>query len=492
MIRSRRLALVAAVVALALSSCGSPNTTTPLAEKPQVIQLAAGRQSGSGAAVPAAADAASGSAESKIAVMGSTKFVYDGELPALDGPAGSWFFAPGQQPDVGRIAKLAAVLGVQGDVRTLPAEQDGGWAVGPEDYSAPVLTVGSDGMLSWYLNAGQPGVTSIGGCAVASGVATEPAVGAPGVVEAVAPAESVPAPLVPGATAPATDGVAPDVVAPDCQVPNPPVGVPTKDEALAKAKQMFADWGYDIGALQFDEPYADEWGASVNGSLVVEGLKTPIMLSVGFGENGKVTYASGYLATPERGADYPTIGAAAGLERLKTENQFVGGLDGTGGVMKGTDNVATSDAGLVLDTATAIAPVGAPTIAPCEPEAASVDCSPVPTDITVTLNSVKPDLITVWAADNTIWLLPAYTFGSADGGVYTVNAVDAAYIHQADPRPATTEPVINPGLPVPEPAPAGGGSGGGSGGDIGTAPAPGVVGAVADTVPNAEPNTTAP
>ena len=49
------------------------------------------------------------------------------------------------------------------------------------------------------------------------------------------------------------------------------------------------------------------------------------MLSVGFGENGTVTYASGYLAVPERGADYPTIGAAAGLERLKTQqNQFIG------------------------------------------------------------------------------------------------------------------------------------------------------------------------
>ena len=218
----------------------------------------------------------------------------------------------------------------QGDVRTLPAEQGGGWAVGPEDYSAAVLTVGSDGMLSWYLSPGQPTVTSVG-CAVASGSATEPALGAPGVRDAVPPAETVPAEAVPGDTAPATDGVAPDVVAPDCPVPNPPVGVPTKDEALAKAKQLFADWGYDVSSFQFDDAYADEWGASVNASLVLDGLKAPVMLSVGFGENGTVTYASGYLATPARGADYPTIGAAAGLERLKTQNQFVGGwIDGTG------------------------------------------------------------------------------------------------------------------------------------------------------------------
>lgn len=411
--------------------------------------------------MPAAVDSANASTESKIAIMGSTKFVYDGELPALDGPAGSWFFAPGQQPDADRIAKLAAALGVQGGVRTLPAEQGGGWAVGPEDYSAAVLTVGSDGMLSWYLSPGQPTVTSVG-CAVASGSATEPPLGAPGVVDAVPPAETLPAPAVPGDTAPATDGVVPDVVAPDCPVPNPPVGVPTKDEAMAKAKQLFADWGYDVSSFQFDTAYADEWGASVNASLVLEGLKAPVMLSVGFGENGTVTYASGYLATPERGADYPTIGAAAGLERLKTQNQFVGGRDGTG-VLKATDNVAASDAAPVPDTAIAIAPAAEPTIVPCEPEAASVDCSPTGIDsITVTLNSVKPDLIMVWAADNTIWLLPAYTFGSADGGLYTVNAVDDAYIQQADPGPVTTEPVIDPGVvPIPETAPAAdGGSGG--------------------------------
>jgi hypothetical protein len=465
MIRSRRPVLVAALVALGLSACGNPTTTTPVAEQPQVIRVAS-NQTGSGGAAPAAADSANASTESKIAIRGSTKFVYDGELPALDGAAGSWFFAPGQQPDPDRIAKLAAALGVQGDVRTLPAEQGGGWAVGPEDYSAAVLTVGSDGMLSWYLSPGQPTVTSVG-CAVASGSATEPALGAPGVRDAVPPAETVPAEAVPGDTAPASDGVAPDVVAPGCPVPNPPVGVPTKDEALAKAKQLFADWGYDVGSFQFDDGYADEWGASINASLVLDGLKSPVMLSVGFGENGTVTYASGYLATPARGADYPTIGAAAGLERLKAQNQFGGGLDRGTGVLKATDNAAASgaapDATPASDTATGIAPAGEPTIVPCEPEAASVDCAPTGTDsITVTLNSVKPDLIMVWAADNTIWLLPAYTFGSADGGFYTVNAVDDAYIQQADPGPVSTEPVIDPGVvPVPETAPAAdGGSGG--------------------------------
>jgi hypothetical protein len=224
------------------------------------------------------------------------------------------------------------------------------------------------------------------------------------------------------------------------------VGLPTKDEALAKAKQLFADWGYDVNSYQFDDPYADEWSANVSASLLLDGMKAPIGLSVGFGENGTVTYASGALAEPQRGADYPTIGAAAGLERLQTQqNQYVG--LGSPAARSAID-VAVSDTG--------VAQAVAPDIAPCEPEAAAADCAPVPSEpVTVTLNSVKADVTMVWAADNTIWLLPAYSFGSADGGIYTVIAVEDAYIHQADPMPTTgqTDPAVDPGV-VPTPATA--------------------------------------
>ena len=448
MIRSRRLALASIVVILGLSACGDPSTTTPLADQPKVIQLANG-QTGSGGATAPAAATADASAESKMAVFGPTEFVYDGELPALDGPAGSWSFAPGQKADPDRIAKLAASLGVVGEVRTLPTEQGGGWAVGPEDYSGAVLTVGSDGMLNWWLSAAP--TTGAVACASVGGVAIDPPIGE-GVVGSSGTATDAIAstsPPAPDGTAPAVAPVTPGVVAPDCPAPQPPAGVPTKQEALAKAKQLFVDWGYDANSYQFDEPYADEWGASVNASLVLEGMKAPVMLSVGFGENGAVTYASGFLAMPERGADYPTIGAAAGLERLKTQqNQYIG---------LAADGVATK-------AATDIAPqpaVGAPAIAPCESGPAT-DCGPVDsTPVTVTLNSVKADLTMVWAADNTIWLLPAYTFGTADGGLYTVIAVDDAYIQQAAPEVATTEvPGQDPGVAPPaQTTPAAGGSG---------------------------------
>lgn len=442
MIRSRRVALAAIVVVLGLSACGDPTTTAPLADQPKVLQLASG-QTGTGAGEAAPAAATVDAADSKMAFFGQTEFVYDGELPALDAPAGSWFFATGQQPDLDRVAQLAAALGAEGEVRTLPDDQGGGWAVGPQDYSSAVLTVGSDGMLSWWLSAA-PTVAATPAIACGEVLPIEPAAGTGTAGSSGAATDVV-------VSKPPADAVAPDAGIPDCAAPipaQPPVGVPTADEALAKAEQLFADWGYDVNLYQFDEPYADEWGASVNASLLLEGMKAPIMLSVGFGENGTVTYASGYLAEPQRGDDYPTVGAAAGLERLKTQQNQYMSLDSVG--------ARTSDIGVAASdgaaTDVAIAP-GAPTTGVvCEAESANAACAPVqPEPITVTLNSVKADLIMQWAADNTIWLLPAYSFGSADGGLYTVIAVDDAYIQEVDPPIAVSEPaVIDNGVVTPE------------------------------------------
>src|SRR3954453_12232693 len=443
MIRSRRLALAAAVVALGLAACGDPNTTTPLAEQPPVIHLA-GQSGGGFAPAPAAATAEAATADSKIAFGAPTNFVYDGDMPDLGSSGGSWFFDPKQQPDLDRIAALAASLGVQGDVRVVTTEQGGGWAVGPEDYSAAVLTVSADGMHSWYLSSAP--VSSVG-YACGSGVATVSGEVAPGAVpnpDSTTPAADAAVDTVlPDTVVP--DTVAPDVptsepvALPDCPAPPAPVGVPTKDQAVAKAKQLFAAWGYDVNAYQFDDVYADQYGASISAYLTLDGMRAPLILSVGFGENASVTFASGYLGVPQRGSDYPTVGTAAGLERLKKQqDQFIGLGNGRG--------ISATDQG-VAEPAIAVAP--------CAPDAAASDaCAPVDNSqpVTVHLNSVKADLTMVWDADNTIWLLPAYTFGTADGGLYTVIAVDDAFIQQPDTSTATTEPVIDPNIAPTPPA----------------------------------------
>ncbi|HEY7628436.1 MAG TPA: hypothetical protein VH761_15295 [Ilumatobacteraceae bacterium] len=444
MISSRRIALVSLVVLFGAAACGDPNANTSSAgttvitsapAKPPVIHLVGGWRNFAGGAAPAAAESAT---DSKMAIWGVTEFVYDGELPALDGLAPSWYFPSGQQPDLARVAELAKALGVEGEVRSQPADQGGGWAVGPEDYSGPVLTVGSDGLLSWWLSGTPASISARPGCVVADSSGGGSAEPAPG--EGVAGSSGTA--TEPGIATPDTalpvDKVDP-AVTPECAEPQPPANVPTADEALAKAKELFTSWGYDLSSYEFDTPYADDWSASVNASLIIDGMKAPITLSIGFGENGSISWASGSLATPLPGADYPTIGAAAGLDRLKEQQNQYMALDT--GIAKGAPDAAVSEP--------AIAPI-------CDPAVTNdiaSDCAiPNPEPVTVTLNSVKRDLTMLWDADNTIWLLPAYSFGSADGGIYTVIAVDDAYIEEAE-APATTEPaVIVPDTAVAPPA----------------------------------------
>ena len=94
-------------------------------------------------------------------------------------------------------------------------------------------------------------------------------------------------------------------------------------------------------------------------------------------------------------------------------------------------------------------PMIAPDIAPCATNMDVACGGPISTEpVTVTLNSVKPDLTMVWATDQTIWLLPAYTFGSADGGMYTVVAVADEFIQQPVAEPGTTTPA-GTGRPAP-------------------------------------------
>jgi hypothetical protein len=86
------------------------------------------------------------------------------------------------------------------------------------------------------------------------------------------------------------------------------------------------------------------------------------------------------------------------------------------------------------------------------------ECAPISVDpITVTLSNPRPSLEQLWASDDTVWLLPGYAFDSADGGIYSVLAVEDKYIEVTQPTevavPATDLPVVDPGVDPAGPAP---------------------------------------
>ena len=466
MLRSRRFALAAAALVLGISACGGANNTSTAAKAPTVIHVGSGGGGNSKATAGAAVD------ESMRPYFGNITYVYDGQFPDLGTLGGAWSLPTGAKPDLNRVAAIANALGVKGEVRSLPTEQGGGWAVGPNDGSAPSILVGNDAQLSWWYN-GTVATTGYS-CAGSATTVGGDAVGAGGVGGAVGGGVAVPPPDA------SVGGSKPDVAPPDnvvsttvpmpCEPPPPPANVPDKAAALAKAKAILSAAGVDLAAYDVTT-YADSYGASVTGQLMLGTHRSPLSVNVGFGADAAITYASGFLAVPQAAADYPLVSAEVGVQRL---NDPTGRFIFSGGPFAIRDavgvNVATSSIGgsAPAGGASEPAPVLKPAAVPIEPPTpapmpcgASTGCTTPappapPPPVTIHLNAVRVDLTMVWAQDGTIWLLPAYTFTAIDASEYTVVAVDESYLDL--PKPVTLDtgqgaptPVVTVIPPTPDP-----------------------------------------
>lgn len=456
MLRSRRLAFTAAAVLIGLTACGDDGARTTAGtaagNAPAVIHLGGAQGSGGNAEVA--------TADRMMMPMQDITFVWAGGDVDLGSTGAAWTLPAGTDVDTARIAEIARLLGVEGDVRELPADQGGGWMVGAADYSTASLTVSTDGMVSWWYNPAPSTDVSRGGCAMPGEIAVDPGVAIEGDGD-VATADTVPADDV--AVPPsASEPLPPDMV---CEEPRPPANVPDSAAAEEQAKQLFAAMGYDTDSFEY-EVYADEWGANVTAWLLLDGHRSPITLSAGFGAEGALTWASGSLATPQRADDYPLVSIDDAVQRLNDETgQWMAYMGG--GVARGElagDSVTVPSG----ETAGAPEPVPATDVAVAPPDATTgqigepvvidqpvcdpaTDCvieeMPPLEPITITFTEVTTDLTMQWAEDGTIWLLPAYTFTSPDMGMYTVIAVDDSFIALPEPLP-TPEPLPVETVPV--------------------------------------------
>ncbi len=443
-IRSRRAALIGAVVILGLTACGSADSNGTSAGStlpaPAVIQIAGSSSAPAGGA-PMAADVSTES--SKMMAM-PYSYEWTGTTPDLTSPAASWYFSPGVAPTAEQAQQLAAAFGVTGEPVAVAADMGGGWTVGPNDGSAPSITIAGDAMQSWwYSPAWQTDAAPSVGCVYPSegGVAID----ATGDTDA------------PDAT------IAIDPV-PVCEEPQPPAGVPSKADAEAKAREMLSALGGDPANYELDT-YADEWGASTASFLVLDGVRTNLSFNIGYGEQGAVTWAGGFLAAPQRGADYPRIGVKAAIQRLNDQaNSWMTGygpavrngdmMSAEASVAGGASGIASTE--IAVDEATEppteppTEPGVEPAVVPDEVPIGEVPIGEAPIDVepmVMTLTTVTGSLEQVWAADGTVWLLPGYSFGGAEGLLASVLAVEDQYLEQAEPQ------VLVDPVPLPEPMP---------------------------------------
>lgn len=399
----------------AMSSCGDD----PDASGPPILVLSAANGGGWSESAPAASDMAG--VDGKMMWAYQQNFTAAVDLPALDSDAPSYTLTAGDA-STDSLNALKAVFGVTKDFVAQDASQGGGYLAGNYDGITATLYVGSDAMRYWSYSPAWD----------QSSISSRPCVYEQSSATAVDPSSDVPAP-----------------VAELCAEPVAPENVPTSAEAEELFATTVSALGGNVDDLIIDS-YADEWGASVNGYLKIDGVRSSLTWSIGYGANAAISWASGALADVQDGASYPRIGTAAAIERLNSQqNGMWGGPMVRGGFAYDATAAiepATSDVESVVTTEPATSDV--PTSDVVAETYPTLDAPP-PEIQEVSIVGVEEELVTLYGADGSIYLVPGYTFIAAEdeygyAGRYTVSALPDEYMQvtdAVDPVPATDVPV---------------------------------------------------
>lgn len=477
---AHRPRVIAAIVAVTLlGACGagdsmsSPPTspTDPGGLRPPVAVHAVDASASAGG--DGRTMSAESSAESSVEPAASTDmsimpafggFTYelgDG-LAELPEDTTAYQYPQGADVDEATVAALADALGVASAAERVDDETTGLlWRAGPDDGTAPALSVNRDPQLTWSYSGAWADQTMPAAC----GEVVE----ADGTV--VPPADASTMTTVVGGDAVAIDNG--DAVAGDadgggtdpCAAPEPPDGVPTVADAEAAANDLLAAIGEDPAAYEL-ETYADEWSASVIAWPSLAGVRSPVSLGFGFGAEGVLQWANGSLADPVPAGPYPLVDLDVALTRL-TEQTSPSILARSGPLVDVVDPApATASAGSTGSPTGAA--TGEPTIETIVPEPApapqaatataadpAIPIEPPPPLGTDPGVQVEPEVATLvevradfwWAvdADGSVWLLPAYTFTDNEDRQHTVPAVTDEFLVVAETptdEPSAGEPAM--------------------------------------------------
>lgn len=189
---------------------------------------------------------------------------------------------------------------------------------------------------------------------------------------------------------------------PTCVEPTPtPELIPSKAELQREAFELFSSTGYN-GSLSDVTVYRDDWGAWAVASYLVGGQKVAIEWSAGWGQDGKLSWASGHSVEikPVAG-DFGVISAQSAVDRLN-EGGWWGGLP--------------SDYYQAMST-------GVAATYPTQSDSEVID---------VTVESAELVLLTVYDAQGNAWLVPGYAMRHSLGWIESVIAVEDGVIELPD------------------------------------------------------------
>lgn len=395
----------------------------PDASGPPILRIT-GEASGSNSSADQTAGAPESSTSDKMMWMGQQNFTAVSDLPSLDSDAPSYVIS------ASNIAKrdlnsLREVFSIKDEFVAQDTNMGGGYLAG--EYNTgdlPTMYVSADATHYWSYQAPWSRSMTDVGCAIP--------------------------PVAEGDTVPSVES---------CSVPTPPENVPS----AGKAEDLFDQMLKDLGLKPKDfitESYADEWNANVTGYLTIDGVRTSLSWSASYGADAELVWASGVLAEVTQAADYPRIGTAQGIERLNNDQQYGwGGPTMRGGVAYDDMAVTSVDKavaspGAPRAVAQGIEPVSEEVVGvtvDTEPETLAGTVTTEPETLEGTVDSpiedqempvieieivaVEEELLSLYGADGSIYLVPGYAFLAAEESGYTprylVSALPDEFVEEA-------------------------------------------------------------
>jgi hypothetical protein len=290
--------------------------------------------------------------------FGRNSFSSEG-LSTAAGTASAYTFDARAASNADEVADLAAALGIEGTVEL----KDGAWIVGPQDGTAPSLSVSLDGMLRFYF--------------------TNPLIN-------------------PWTCGMSEQPVTPDAVIEPCA---PPTDLPGEDAAIDAMRSIIAATGRDPGAFEFaSETWEGSYTRNAQAWPVVDGQRIDQGWSLELTAAG-VHSVSGALAGIVPLGEYPVVSEQQAFERL-SDPRF--GAQMTSPIaLREPNDIGTSE-------------WVAPTEPPSTPEPGTSLSWPVNM---VDIVSARLGLASQWQPDGSVVVVPAYEFADADGGTWSVVAV---------------------------------------------------------------------
>ena len=185
--------------------------------------------------------------------------------------------------------------------------------------------------------------------------------------------------------------------------------LPTKEEATAKALEVFNSTGLDVSASEIRID-ASEWGVSASASMTVDGQPTNVEWYLGWSSTGVLSYAGGHSVAAEAMGTFDTISALSAVDRL-ADWRWSGSPSGIFYQRFQPPMVAEPAPYVRSGEATA----------DTESSDSSIAIDPMPGEQiepeTVTLTVVESEsaLLSIWDANGEVWLVPGYILVNDQG-----------------------------------------------------------------------------